>query len=189
MNITKRLKKPDGTFNRAVYSKIVKAKKKYLKDLYEGLDDDDPLIREGCVEALGEIGGLENLPILIEHSADSNWHVRWDIKTSLNMIFGVFPADVVDSLTGCYRLKQRLKFKRRLDEFFHVLFPSSSDAVFTRGYDLIKKGSTDAGIALVLKGLGKRDADLIKVKRKLADMLKAKGWAEEAEEILNKRAS
>jgi len=189
MNITKRLKKSDGTFNRAIYSKIVKARKKYLKDLYEALDDDDPLIREGCVEALGEIGGLESLPILIEHSADSNWHVRWDIKTSLNMILGVFPTDVIDSLTGCYRLKQRLRFKRILDEFFHVLVPARSEKVYKRGYDLIKKGTTNAGIGLVLSGLGKRDADLIKIKRKLADMLKAKGWTEEADEILNKRAS
>jgi hypothetical protein len=188
MTIVMQLKKTDGKFNQEAYVKIVKAKKRYLKDLYEGLDNNDPLIREGCVEALGEIGGLESLPILIEHSADTNWHVRWDIKTSLNMILGVFPVDVIDSLTGCYRLKQRLKFKRRLDEFFHELFPVNSANIYSRGYDLIKNGSTDVGIALVLKGLGKRDADLVKIKRKLADMLKSKGWVDEANEILNKRA-
>jgi len=185
MSIVELFKKADGQFNQEAYAKIVKAKKRYLKDLYAGLDDKDPLIREGCVAALGEIGGLESLPILIEHSADTNWHVRWDIKNSLNMLLGVFPADVIDSLTGCYRLKQRLKFKRKLDEFFHELFPVNSVKVYRRGYDLIKMGKTDVGIALVLKGLGKRDVDLDKIRRKLADMLKAKGWAEEANEIIN----
>jgi len=176
------LRMSDGKFNKALYSKIVKSKKKYLSDLYEGLNHGDPFIREACVEALGEIGAMESIPILIAHSADPDWNVRWDIKTSINMLLGVFPLDVIASLTGCLRLKQRHVFKKKMERLFDDLFTGKSLRKINKGYSLVVEGKTDKGLDIIRKGCYKGIEPEI-IKKKLVELLKARGFIEEAKEI------
>ena len=141
------------------------------------------MVREGCVEALGEIGNPAFIPILVDHGSDPNWHVRWDIKNSLNMIFDVFPIDVIANLTNCYQLRQRHVFQKKLKRLYDDLFPRKSEPTISWGVSLIMEGKTDEGIQLIMKGLGKKYATPKAIKRRLARLLTKKGLHQEARDI------
>lgn len=108
--------KSDGSIDQGNYERIVKGGKRYLKQLYDGLNDKDSDTRSACAEALGEIGLLESVPILIEHSADPDWHVRWHIVNALESIFG-FRYWVLLEWIDC-KLEHRHKLKKNLKRFW-----------------------------------------------------------------------
>ena len=101
----------DGSWNNDHYKYIVTCKGRYLKNLHQGLNDKNPLIREGCAEALGDIGFLQSVSFLIEHADDPNEEVRWDVVNSLERILGFQPS-VLKEWLNC-DLRSRHKFKKR----------------------------------------------------------------------------
>jgi hypothetical protein len=115
-NIVKSLLNPDGSWNQDQYDKIVRSKRRYLKYIHDGLDDENPMIREGCAEALGDIGFLSSVPVLINHISDSCEYVRWDIMNSLEKILGFQPGALM-AWTGC-SLRHRNKIKKSLPKFW-----------------------------------------------------------------------
>lgn len=117
----------DGSWNQKHYEKIVMWGGKYLKQFHQGLDDDNPKIREGCAEALGEIGYLDSVPILIDHVDDPDEFVRWDIVNSLEMILG-FKGGVLTEWANC-RLRDRHNLKRKLKIFWN----NNKEYILTNG--------------------------------------------------------
>jgi len=116
MNIMHTFIKSDESFDQKYFDRIVKGGRGYLKELYDGLNDKDGNTREACAEALGEIGLLESVPILIQHSADPNWHVRWDIVNALELILG-FRHGVLLEWINC-KLEHRHKLEKNLRRFW-----------------------------------------------------------------------
>ena len=108
--------KPDGSFDKEYYDRIVKGRKRYLKQLYDGLNDKNSDTREISAEALGEIGLLESVPVLIDHSDDPDWHVRYEIVNALESILG-FGFWVLLEWTDC-KLGHRHKLKKNLRRFW-----------------------------------------------------------------------
>lgn len=116
MNIIDKLINSDGSWNNEYYNTLVMWKGRYLKYLHQGLANKDPLIREGCAEALGDIGFLDSVPFLIEHVDDIDEHVRWDIVHSLEKILGFQPGMLIE-WASC-NFKNRHKLKTKLKEFW-----------------------------------------------------------------------
>ncbi len=108
--------KPDGSFDQEYCDRIVKGGKRYLKQLYGGLKDKDSDTRHVCAELLGEIGLLESVPILIDHSNDPDWHVRYDIVNSLELILGFRFWVLLEWIDS--KLEHRHKLKKNLRRFW-----------------------------------------------------------------------
>jgi len=127
--------KPDGSFDQECYDRIVKGRKRYLKQLYDGLNDKDNDTRHARAEALGEIGLLESVPVLIDHSDDPDWHVRYDIVNSLESILG-FGFWVLLEWIDC-KLEHRHKLKKNLRRFWkrnqEFLWKKGKDKIYSAG--------------------------------------------------------
>ncbi len=129
--ILEKLINADGSWNNDHSDKLIMWQGRYIKELYIGLDDENPLIREGCAEIIGNIGFLESVPILIAHSDDPDKHVRWDIINSIEMILAFQPGAITE-WTRC-NIKNRHKLKKRLIEFWknnqdYLLIGTSRDS-------------------------------------------------------------
>lgn len=125
VNCIEKMINKDGTWNQSEYNDIVKKDYRILKDLHNGLKNVNPLIREGCAEALGELGYLESVPILIEYVDDKDENVRWDIINSIESIIGLRHG-ILLSWIGC-NMSHRNKIKKEL-----ILFWKRNRSYFTR---------------------------------------------------------